>query len=98
MDWQGTTWRYAGLWAFGCCANRREPVDRPGQGSQVDTIAPLLSSLWSGHIGPSRKDEVKLTAAVDKLIEEDQSLSLQQDQAWRNGSVGAGRDASESGC
>ena len=42
-----------------------------------------------------RKDEIKLTSALNKLIDEDPSLSLVQDREFEpDGSLGPGRDAS----
>ncbi len=64
-----------------------------GKVKQVDVIdapSPVYGLAISAQ---SRRDEVKLTSAIGKLIEEDQSLSLRQDQAlgemvlWGQGEI-----------
>lgn len=64
-----------------------------GKVQQIETI-PAPSPVYGLAItAKSRRDEVKLTSAIGKLIEEDQSLSLEQDQAlgemvlWGQGEV-----------
>ena len=64
-----------------------------GKVMQVDTIAAPSPVYGLAVSAKSRRDEVKLTAAIGKLIEEDQSLSLEQDQAlgemvlWGQGEI-----------
>ncbi|MCF6198968.1 MAG: elongation factor G [Hyphomicrobiaceae bacterium] len=64
-----------------------------GKVRELDTIAPRSPVYGLAISARSRRDEVKLTAAIDKLVEEDQSLSLQHDQTlgelvlWGQGEV-----------
>lgn len=64
-----------------------------GKVRQIETI-PAPSPVYGLAISAkSHKDEVKLTSAIGKLIEEDQSLSLEQDQSlgemvlWGQGEI-----------
>ncbi len=64
-----------------------------GKVQQIDTIAVSPPVFGLAVMASSRKDEVKLTSAIARLIEEDPSLSLEQDQSlgemilWGQGEV-----------
>ena len=80
-------------------ADRRDGVDgegrRPASSSRSVPPEPVYGFAISVA---DRKDEVKLTGAIAKLIEEDPSLLARaQSGNPRDGTVGAGRDASAGG-
>ncbi len=64
-----------------------------GKVKQIDVIEAPSPVYGLAITAKARRDEVKLTAAISKLIEEDQSLSLRQDQAlgemvlWGQGEI-----------
>ncbi len=64
-----------------------------GKVQQVETIAPPSPVYGLAISAKARRDEVKLTGAIGKLVEEDQSLSLEHDQSlgemvlWGQGEV-----------
>ena len=64
-----------------------------GKVMQIDVIAAPSPVYGLAVSARARRDEVKLTSAIGKLTEEDQSLSLEQDQAlgemvlWGQGEI-----------
>ena len=68
---RGAGRRYGGAGAAGAFRHRRAPVHRQGRRrprAQIETLTPVYRLAIEA---PDRKDEVKLTAAIAKLCEED---------------------------